>query len=177
MPHSNAQAHPGASENRQLRTQEALHLRATGKTYQAIANQMGVSEKTARDMVKDGVAELNERNINTADDMRRQVTERLEHALNAISSKVDAGDVYAVEKWVMINRELAKLYGLYAPIESKAEVNVNVKGLPASNNPKATIGERIAGILTAGQGDQVQVSTEQASQATVDAVSVREIVS
>jgi hypothetical protein len=178
MPHNPATAHGGKIENRKLRMQEALQLRIEGTTYRDIAGQMGISETSARDLVHDAIAEVNAANAAKAEDLIYEVTARLEMAMGAISPKVKAGDVYAIEKWVMLNREIVRLHGLAKPVAKEDKLEVTVKGLPAG---PGTVGERIAGILAKqaerqleapGQGSIIDVT---AGAETVDAVSVREI--
>lgn len=178
MPHKPALANGGKIENRKLRMQEALQLRIEGNTYRDIAGQMGISETSARDLIHDAIAEVNAANAAKAEDLIYEVTARLEMAMGAISPKVIAGDVYAIEKWVMLNREIVRLHGLAKPVTNKNEVEVTVKGLAPG---PGTVGERIAGILAKqaerqleapGQGSIIDVT---ASATTVDATSVREI--
>jgi hypothetical protein len=178
MPHNPALANGGKIENRKLRMQQALQLRAEGATYRDVAGQLGISETTARELIHDAIAEVNATNHRLAEDMIYEVTARLEMALGAISPKVIAGDVYAIEKWVMLNRELVRLYGLAKPVAKEDKLEVTVKGLPAG---PGTVGERIAGILAKqaerqleapGQGSIIDLT---AGATTVDATSVREI--
>lgn len=171
MPHDPARVYGGKIENRQLRAQEALKLRAKGYTFERVAGEMGISETTARGLVKEGLTRLREENLVTAEDMRQQIQARLEWAADAISSKVQAGDVYAIEKWVMIQREIAKLYGVYTPVPKDDKLEVTIKGLPAG---PGTVGERIAGLIAKQQERQLEAPGDSIVT-TVDAVSVREL--
>lgn len=97
------------------RIEQALELRKSGLSYRDIGRRLGVSHSTALRDVKAGLAELDGQNAENAMELRRLIELRLTDALMAISTKVLSGDLKAIGRWVQINQELGKLYGVYEP--------------------------------------------------------------
>lgn len=125
-----------------VRDAEALSYRARGWTYQRIANEMGYSDKSAARKAVERAIEHSA--ADTAEEAKTLLLADLNAAKQAAwavletshitisQGKVvtiddtpvpdDAPILEAIDRIVKINQEMAKIYGLYAPTKSVAEV-------------------------------------------------------
>ena len=83
---------PGTRENAAERRVKALELRKSGASYRLIGAQLGVSEKTAHQDVRQALASLAELEQSTADEYRAMELMRLDMAALGIAQKLRYGD-------------------------------------------------------------------------------------
>lgn len=102
-----------------LRRAEAAALRCEGKSFRAIGEALGITATNARKLVIGALADVT---FEAADLMRAQEGERLDALQAAVWADAMGGDVRAVVAVLRIMDARAKLFGLYAPTEVRAEV-------------------------------------------------------
>src|SRR5947208_16281687 len=96
---------------------EALRLRASGKTYRAIAAELGCSVRTAHRAV---VRELETVRAQLAESAGQYLTlelGRLDHLLAAVWNEAGQGNIRAVVAAVKIIDRQCRLLGLDAPVK------------------------------------------------------------
>ena len=106
---------PGTRENAAERRVKALELRKSGASYRLIGAQLGVSEKTAHQDVRQALASLAELEQSTADEYRAMELMRLDMAALGIAQKLRYGYPAVIGAWVKISESRRKLLGLDAP--------------------------------------------------------------
>lgn len=116
---------PGNKEVAAERRQRAMELRKQGKTYRAIAKDLGIGEAQAYRDVSAVIKVINQRSQETAIEHQRLELERLEMAMEAIATQVEKGHLGAVDRWLRLCESRRKLLGLDAP--AKTEVNSNTE--------------------------------------------------
>lgn len=102
------------------RRPEALELRKLGKSYRAIATEMGVTVATAFRYVSESLDELQKETGEKAEAVRAIELERLDIATDCTLKAVKAGDYQAVGALVKAMERRAKYLGLDLP--SKSEI-------------------------------------------------------
>lgn len=108
-----------ANDSRKITAAErrilALDLRKQGESYRAIAAALGVAPQTAFNDVKKALTQLaKKQNLITAQYRQLQL-ERINMARVAIATQVIAGDLPAVDRWIKLNDQESKLFGLNEP--------------------------------------------------------------
>lgn len=88
---------------------EALRLRARGKLYREIAEELGCSEGTAHGWVSDAMAEIPRESAETVFHIE---LDRLDMAQKALLPGVEAGDPKSIEAWLKIHDKRVKLFHL-----------------------------------------------------------------
>lgn len=91
------------------RMDQALKLRARGKLYREIADEMGIGQTTAYQYVRDAVDEIPRE---SADIVFNLDVDRLDTAQEALWPKVVKGDVKAIEAFLKIHDKRVKLFHL-----------------------------------------------------------------
>lgn len=109
------QAEDEAGDALAERRQQALELRKQGYSYRAIGRVLEVSHQTAANDVKAALAELDKIERLEASEMRRLMAERIDMARHAIAVEVISGNMGAVDRWIKLNEQEAKLFGLNEP--------------------------------------------------------------
>ena len=99
---------PAAIEKRQ-RMDQALKLRARGKVYREIAEEMGIGQTTAYEYVQDAMAEIPRE---SAEIVFNIDLDRLDKALEALWPAVLEGDVKAIEAMLKIHDKRVRLFHL-----------------------------------------------------------------
>ena len=109
----------GRHRNRALaaeRRRRAVEMALTGSSYQAIADELGYANRgTVYRLVKNA---LEDRQVETIDELRRLEVERLDSLQVAIWEDAMTGDVRAVAAVVRIMHLRAKILGLYSHTDS-----------------------------------------------------------
>jgi hypothetical protein len=124
---------------------EALALRKSGATYEAIARDLGVSIQSAHRVVKRAPERLNGEIAESVADVRRMELERLDAMLGALWSKAARGNLTAVDRVLHIMERRAKLLGL---------------DTPSTDAEKPTVGVAVQINLTDALASQVQAIPE-----------------
>ncbi len=95
---------------------EAVTLRKSGLSYEAIGDHLQISKVAAWKLVKTALdATLREPTM----ELRELEIQRLETMLRGVWPKAITGDVHAIDRAVKISERMAKLLGLDAPIRSE----------------------------------------------------------
>jgi len=104
------------------RRQKAFALRKAGATFRAIASQIAsemdqpkYNDSLASKDVQFILNELTQLSIADAAEFRQMELERLDAAQIAIALPVQAGDLYAIDRWIKIIETRCKILGLYLP--------------------------------------------------------------
>ncbi len=108
-----------------------MELRKLGLTYQQVGDQLGVTPGGAHKMVVAALRKLNEQTLESAADLRRLETERLDQLLVAIASKARQGHLGAVDRVLRIMQRRARLWGLDMPLRVHAETEHEVHQRPS----------------------------------------------
>lgn len=112
MPHSkNSRTRILAAERRT----KALELRKEGRTFAAIARELGVSEQRAHRVITAELQRLNARRAEQAAEVTRLELERLDALLVAVWGKAQEGDTQALDRVLAIMARRTRLLGLDAP--------------------------------------------------------------
>lgn len=99
---------PAAIEKRQ-RMDQALKLRARGKLYREIAEDLGIGQTTAYDYVQAAMKEIPRENAEIVFNLD---VDRLDKAMDALWPAVLEGDVKAIEAMLKIHDKRVKLFHL-----------------------------------------------------------------
>ncbi len=113
-PRANRPPVKGEDERIAVRRASAFRLRVAGKSYRAIADQLGVSVHTAWD---DVAAELNELRDQTHEDVtavREMEIERCDQLWTWLRPRLERGDPQAVASAIKVMDRRSKLLGLDA---------------------------------------------------------------
>jgi hypothetical protein len=107
---------PGMSQKELslARAAHAMNMRASGFTYDEIAEAIQTSEERARDIVRDSMRRAI---AEPADEIRHQEHFRLEKLMAVVWPRAMRGDGFAVDRALRIMERKAKLLGLDAPAE------------------------------------------------------------
>lgn len=108
-----------------VRQAKAVDLRAHGYGYRAIADELGVSTKTAYYDVQEGLRYVTQYERRVADDHRAMMVRRCELIYTKLSPNVDRGDTFSVMAMVKTMEFQARLQGL----------EIKVEDAPAGNRP------------------------------------------
>ncbi|KKL05285.1 hypothetical protein LCGC14_2607560 [marine sediment metagenome] len=106
---------------RMERRHAVLEFRKQGLSYRVIAGKLeeagidSVSHQTVKTDCKTALAELAADNMETTEELRQLMLERHDMALEGLHKRVADGDPQAVNAFIAVNKEIAKLTGLYAP--------------------------------------------------------------
>lgn len=114
---------------RSEKTADAFELIKEGKSYRDIARELDISPETARKYVKEAMESLAEAEHATAAGYRSLLIERNNLARKGLYPGVKAGDPAAVNAWIKLNQEEAKLFGLYAPdkfLKNSSDKPINI---------------------------------------------------
>lgn len=115
-----------------VRQGEALRLRLMGKSYQAIADEMGYANASG---AANAVKRALDRTVREpADELRQMAVQRLDAMLEPLWRRIANGDPRAVEVAIKLEERRAKLLGLDAPeqVQQQGELVVTVAGVDVS---------------------------------------------
>ena len=98
-----------------IKRQQALEYRASGMSYRAIGEAMGINQSNAYRMVKAEVQQIREKTSEQADELRTIELQRMDAMLAGLWSKATSGDGAAVDRVLRIMERRAKLIGLDSP--------------------------------------------------------------
>lgn len=104
------------------RQQLALRYKQDGLSYRAIGAKLGVDHAQAFRDVKSAINELNNLKLDTAEDYRSLELARLDMLTKGLEPMAAVGNPLAVNAYVKVMEQRAKLLGLYAP--EKKDINV-----------------------------------------------------
>ena len=100
------------------RRQQCFALRLTGCTYQAIADQVGVSRQACHGLVKRELVRLTLETEKDASELRALELERLDSLTQACWEKALGGDLGAVDRLLKISERRARFLGLDSPVQT-----------------------------------------------------------
>jgi len=106
----------------------ALRLRAAGLSYRAIAGQLNIGLATAHTYVTAALEELAQEGSDLTKELRAIEQERIGMAMRAIASKVIAGDLPAIDRWVRLIETEARLFGLNVSVEQSYKLRMAENG-------------------------------------------------
>lgn len=104
------------------RQQLALQLKQDGWSYRAIGEKLGVDYTTAYKDVKNAVNELNNLKLDSAEDYRALELARLDMLTKGLEPMARVGNPMAVNAYIKVMEQRAKLLGLYAPTKSEYSI-------------------------------------------------------
>lgn len=112
-----AEHEQAAEDNDELsnRRQRALELRKKGDTYREIGKALNVSHTTAAKDVKAALEELQRVERLRTEEYRQLMAERINMARKSLVDKVMNGDEKAIDRWIRLNEQEIKLFGLNEP--------------------------------------------------------------
>jgi predicted DNA-binding protein (UPF0251 family) len=103
----------------EIRRIEALRLRVSGLTYEAIAEELGVSLGTAHSDVQFMLAKRRKQAAEDAEHVRELELERLDAAIYLVLGQIGKENLGAVDRLVKLNERRCKMLGLDAPEQRK----------------------------------------------------------
>lgn len=113
-----ARGHSSAAKvKREATAAEAVGLRIRGKTYQQIADILGVSDGQAFKLIQDELTRRREITREQVETIRAIEMERLESWLDKLFPNIETGDCKAIQTAVKIQERKSKLLGLDAAID------------------------------------------------------------
>jgi len=95
----------------------ALKLRKAGKTYKQIAEEIPCSLKSAYLYVKQAIAEVSAKNVETTQDIIDLEVQRLDSMLLSMQDNLESGHVTYIDRALKIMERRAKLLGLDKPVK------------------------------------------------------------
>lgn len=117
MPTPRKKTAPGPTEEQARRQLEALELRRSGATYQAIADAVGYANASAAH--KAVASAMRNAFLQPAKELRELEADRLDLLQTAIWPAAIKGDLKAVDRAIRIVEARAKLMGLNEPIKTE----------------------------------------------------------
>lgn len=90
----------------------ALKMRQRGWRYGAIAEELGITPQRAAGLVKAALEDYDSSNEDAANQEREVLIARAEAAILAISEEVEAGNLYAIDRMIKLQEQIAVLRGL-----------------------------------------------------------------
>jgi len=121
--HAN-QAAPAGLKRYELQRQ-VIAARASGATWRAIGNTLGIAHTTAMNLCKEGIRENVAENVA---ELRELEGQRLDKLQEAAWRPALAGDLRAIQTVIRIMDHRAKLFGLFAPVTIDVEATTTVEG-------------------------------------------------
>lgn len=109
------------TENKARRAQ-ALSLRLSGFSWEEIGRHLNISTSGAKSLVERTMEQATGRQV---EEMRSIENARLDKAQTAIWQRVLQGDDFAIDRFLKISAQRARINGLNAPM--KVDLNVSVK--------------------------------------------------
>lgn len=115
------------------RRQRALSYRKAGASYRSIAAQVAIDLNCSYSLgqayrdVSEALSELSSNARLEAESLRELELARLDTATEAIASKVQKGDLLAIDRWLRISESRRRLLGLDAPIQIQVEERVEAE--------------------------------------------------
>ena len=128
------------------RQAQALKLRMAGVTFQQIADTLGYKGKQGAH--KAVMSALKKTLQEPADEYRQLQHERLSRLWRVAYDQAINGDLRAVDRCVSIHRELAKLFGLDAPVQVDWRVEAKEQGVDPEKALQ-TLADEFATMMTA----------------------------
>lgn len=129
----------------EINRKAALRLRAQGKTYAAIGEDLGVTQQTANRYVLEALAQLRQEAGEAAQEVRELESMRLDRLLESVWPAAETGDIKAIETVLKLMERRSKLMGLDQPersmsvtvTSSRAELEEEARrlGLPIASTP------------------------------------------
>lgn len=104
------------------RRAQALSLRLSGFSWEEIGRHLNITAGGARSLVERTMDAATGRQV---EEMRSIENARLDKAQQAIWQRVLQGDDYAIDRFLKISQQRARINGLNAPM--KVDLNVSVK--------------------------------------------------
>jgi hypothetical protein len=112
----------------------AFELRGAGKSYQQIADEMGVSLMTANRWVREALATLP---TDSAEELRRLALVRCQRAMDALMARLRSGDVSIelIDGLLKMQVEIARLHGFVLDGSDGGGLTVKIE-MPAPRSLK-----------------------------------------
>lgn len=110
-------AHSAAKVRRESMAGEAVALRIRGKTYQQIAQTLGVSDGLAFKVINEELERRRSITREQIETIRDIELERLESWLDKLDPNIEVGDTKSIQTAVKIQERKSKLLGLDAAID------------------------------------------------------------
>lgn len=120
----------------------ALELRKIGASFDAIAKQLGYRSRQAAAYSVD--AALKRITSGPAEELKKLDVERLDGYLLALSTRIKAGDTFAINTALGVLARRAKLLGLDMPIEHKIDGKIEMESPDLSAKGKAELEAALA---------------------------------
>lgn len=114
------------------RRAKAWELRVRGKSYRAIATELGVSQGTIFSDVKALLERTRAETNDTVDHHRTLQLQRIDRALDALWPKIENGETEAMRVLVRLEKRRAELMGLDAPEKHSLDLQAIVAASPAA---------------------------------------------
>jgi len=116
------------------REHEALALRRSGKTYDLISQQLGITPQGAHKAVVRALGKLNAQVVEGAEQLRSLEVQRLDALFDQMYAQAARGNQGAVDRCIRIMERRAKLLGLDLPIDQHEDTTTRpVYKLPADS--------------------------------------------
>lgn len=104
--------------------QKAYELRLRGRTYQSIAEEIGIHRKTLTGLIQEA---LDETLIPLSSEIRKQEFDRLHRYLDKLDDRIEAGDMNAIALAIRVSESLRKMLGVDIPVTSNTVVEPDNK--------------------------------------------------
>lgn len=128
------------------RSMKALDMRLTGKSYQEIGDELGVSYVTAYNDCKKLLARYEDQLKPNVEHVRRMERNRLDKMLSSIWPRVEAGDDNAIDKALKIMERRAKIQGLDMPARVQLGDDPKTPFLKESQETLTVLLKKLAGV-------------------------------
>jgi hypothetical protein len=102
---------------REARREKVLGLRIEGKSLRAIAEELGVSERTARRDLKYCLRRLAQQTAEHCEELRALILARLDCALERLWPGILEGRIDAIDRLLKVESQRADLVGVKAPVK------------------------------------------------------------
>lgn len=75
--------------------------------------------------MKAALKELSKIEVEEAGHLRHLELSRLDAAMEAIADKVEAGDLFAIDRWVKLIERRCKILGIDAPVKQEQDITIH----------------------------------------------------
>jgi hypothetical protein len=99
-------------ERTEERTRQCMELRAKGFTLRQVGEIVGISHVAVQHRLQDG---YDRAVIPAVEEARKLECDRLDHLLERLADKIEAGDVKAITAAIRISESRSRLLGRFSP--------------------------------------------------------------
>ena len=108
------------------RQRQAIELRKSGLTYEAIGEHLGISKQSAHELVGRALERFDSTTTEAVEHLRREEAAKLAAVHEVLWPGVMAGDLAVTDRWLKLSARASQLLGLDRSITQPAEAHLHL---------------------------------------------------